>query len=160
MVLEVRETRRRESTRDVLLVDRFRNWHIVVSGRLASRREPNRQRRVGQPSNPLLSAAESRLKLHGGRVERVGMDEPYRPWLLHDSKRCYRLLQLGVGVIAATFAWGLAVVVTSAFESAYDVLVMPALFVGLGLLLLGVGTHLHVMHLNVLRMIGDDGEHP
>ena len=87
------------------------------------------------------------------------MDEPYRPWLLHDTKRCYRLLQAGVGVIAATFVWGLAVLAVPPLAPVYDALVMPALFVGLGLLLLGVGTHLHVMHLNVLRMMVDDEHH-
>lgn len=41
----------------------------------------------------------------------------------------------------------------------HEVIVMPALFVGLGLLLYGVGTHLHIMHLNVLEMREEDRSH-
>ena len=33
---------------------------------------------------------------------------------------------------------------------------MPSLFVGLGLLLFGIGTHLQVMYLNIIRTMRDD----
>ena len=72
--------------------------------------------------------------------------------LLPDTRTCYRYLQAGLGVILATFVTGLIALGVPAWQSVYDVLVMPTLFIGLGLLLFGVGTHLHIMHLNVLEM--------
>lgn len=86
------------------------------------------------------------------------MAERYRAELLTDTKTCYRYLQAGFGVIVLTFLSGLAVLAFPQFQDVYDVLVMPALFVGLGLLLFGVGTHLHIMHLNVLDMREDDSD--
>ena len=80
------------------------------------------------------------------------MTDRYRSDLLFDTKTCFRLLQAGVLVIGLTFLAGLFVLAVPAARPVYDILVMPTLFVGLGLLLFGVGTHLHVMHLNVLDM--------
>lgn len=79
----------------------------------------------------------------------------YKEYLLADTKTCYRYLQAGLGVILATFVAGLVVLGAPAWQSVYDVLVMPMLFIGLGLLLFGVGTHLHIMHLNVMEMRGN-----
>ena len=87
------------------------------------------------------------------------MSEPYRRDLLPDTRTCYRFLQAGFGVILGTFLAGLVVLAIPDLIPVYDVLVMPALFVGLGLLLFGVGTHLHIMHLNVLEMRSDDEGH-
>ena len=89
------------------------------------------------------------------------MPERYKKELLNDAKTCYRYLQAGFGVIVGTFLIGLLALVVQDLLPIYEVLVMPALFVGLGLLLFGVGTHLHIMHLNVLDMReGDeDTEH-
>lgn len=84
------------------------------------------------------------------------MTDRYKRHLLPDTQTCFRYLQVGFGVIVVTFLVGLAVLAVPSLERIYDVLVMPALFVGLGLLLFGVGTHLHIMHLNVLEM--RDGE--
>lgn len=86
------------------------------------------------------------------------MEDRYRSELLTDTKRCYRYLQAGLGVISVTFVAGLAVLAVPDLNDIYDVMVMPSLFVGLGLLLFGVGTHLHVMHLNVVRMLESDDE--
>lgn len=87
------------------------------------------------------------------------MSEPYRRDLLPDARTCYRYLQAGFSVILATFLAGLVALAIPDLRPVYDVLVMPALFVGLGLLLFGVGTHLHVMHVNVLEMRSDDEGH-
>lgn len=84
------------------------------------------------------------------------MVERYRAELLTDLKRCYRYLQAGFGVIVLTFLLGVVALAVPDVLSVYDVLVMPSLFVGLGLLLFGVGTHLHVMHLNVIEMMDED----
>lgn len=78
--------------------------------------------------------------------------EKYRFDLLTDTKTCYRYLQAGFGVIVLTTVVGVIVLAVPELIPPYEVLVMPALFVGLGLLLFGVGTHLHIMHLNVLEM--------
>ncbi|MCH7662131.1 MAG: hypothetical protein IH933_16685 [Euryarchaeota archaeon] len=86
------------------------------------------------------------------------MTEKYRFDLLTDTRTCYRYLQAGLGVIVLTTLIGLVVLVFPELLPVYDVLVMPALFVGLGLLLFGVGTHLHIMHLNVVRMMDEDQE--
>ena len=86
------------------------------------------------------------------------MTEKYRFDLLTDTRTCYRYLQAGLGVIVLTTLIGLVVLVFPELLPVYDVLVMPALFVGLGLLLFGVGTHLHIMHLNVGRMMDEDQE--
>jgi uncharacterized membrane protein YczE len=80
------------------------------------------------------------------------MTEKYRFDLLADTKTCYRYLQAGFGVIVLTTVVGVIVLAVPELIPPYEVLVMPALFVGLGLLLFGVGTHLHIMHLNVLEM--------
>ncbi len=85
------------------------------------------------------------------------MTDRYKRHLLSDTKTCFRYLQAGFGVIVVTFLIGLLVLAVPPLEQPYDVLVMPALFVGLGLLLFSVGTHLHIMHLNVLEMRADEG---
>lgn len=87
------------------------------------------------------------------------MTEKYRFDLLDDTKTCYHYLQAGLGMILLMFVAVLTVVIVPAFDetaSAVEVLVLPSLFVGLGLLLFGVGTHLHVMHLNVVLMSEDN----
>lgn len=86
------------------------------------------------------------------------MVEKYRFDLLTDTKTCYRYLQAGVAVIVGTFLVALVALVSGPVHEVYDVLVMPLLFIGLGLLLFGVGTHLHIMHLNVVRMMEMDDE--
>ncbi|APX97883.1 hypothetical protein [Natronorubrum daqingense] len=87
------------------------------------------------------------------------MGEKYKIELLPDSKTCYRYLQAGFSIIVLTFLVGLLALAVPNLIPIYDVMVMPALFVGLGLLLYGVGTHLHIMHLNMLEMREEDGSH-
>lgn len=84
------------------------------------------------------------------------MTDRYKDYLLEDTTTCYRYLQLGFGLIVLTFLVGLVALGEGAVREVYDVMVMPALFVGLGLLLYGVGTHLHIMHLNVMEMREED----
>lgn len=84
------------------------------------------------------------------------MVEKYRFDLLTNTKTCYRYLQIGFAIIAVTFLIGILALVETEFKTAYEILVMPALFVGLAFLLFGVGTHLHIMHLNLVRMMDMD----
>jgi len=87
------------------------------------------------------------------------MTEKYKSELVPDSKTCYRYLQAGFSTIVLTFLVGLLVLAVPSLIPIYEVVVMPALFVGLGLLLYGVGTHLHIMHLNMLEMREEDEHH-
>ncbi|WP_266080930.1 hypothetical protein [Haladaptatus caseinilyticus] len=87
------------------------------------------------------------------------MVEKYRFDLLPNTKTCYRYLQVGLGIILFTFVVLLGTVLIPSIDetaSAVGVLTMPSLFVGLGLILFGIGTHLHIMHLNILRQMSDD----
>lgn len=87
------------------------------------------------------------------------MVEKYRFDLLPNTKLCYRYLQAGLGVIFLTFITLLAVVLSPTIDEtspAIGVLIMPSLFVGLGLILFGIGTHLHIVHLNIVRQLSDD----
>lgn len=85
------------------------------------------------------------------------MEDAYKRELLPDTRTCYRYLQTGFGIIGVTALVAVIVATFGWFRDPFEVLVMPALFLGLGLLLLGVGTHLHVMHLNVLEMRDGEG---
>jgi hypothetical protein len=70
--------------------------------------------------------------------------------------RYSRFVKAGFGVILAAFV--LAVVgrlpenLDSA-SSAVDAVLMPLIFVGMGLLLFGIGMHLHLMHLNLVKQL-------
>jgi len=86
------------------------------------------------------------------------MTDRYKYRLLGNTKTCYRFLQVGFGIILLTFGAGLLTLLLSLGQTVYNTLMMPTLFIGLGLLLFGIGTHLHIMHLNVLDM-RDDGGH-
>ncbi|GEM_PF-2410863 len=87
-----------------------------------------------------------------------GMVEKHKIELFEDTRTCYRYLQAGFSIILLTFVAGLGVLFLPDLVWMYDILVMPALFVGLGFLLYGVGTHLHIMHLNVLEMREGDAD--
>lgn len=87
------------------------------------------------------------------------MEEKYKVELLPDAKTCYRYLQAGFSIIVLTFLVGLLALAVPNLILIYEVIVMPALFVGLGLLLYSVGTHLHIMHLNMLEMREEDRSH-
>lgn len=76
------------------------------------------------------------------RVQRIG--------------RYSTFLKAGLGVIFAAFALAVVVLLPSNFDSAadaIDAILLPLIFVGMGLLLFGIGMHLHLMHLNVVRQL-------
>lgn len=70
--------------------------------------------------------------------------------------RYSRYSRAGLVVILAAFALAAVVRLPSNLESvpaAVDAVLMPAIFVGMGLLLYGIGMHLHVMHLNLVDQL-------
>jgi hypothetical protein len=82
--------------------------------------------------------------------------ELYKSYLLEDTKTCYRYLQAGFSVIVLTFVAGISALAFPDWQPVFEGLEMSLLFIGLGLLLYGVGTHLHIMHLNALDMSEDN----
>ncbi|WP_135806048.1 hypothetical protein [Halorussus marinus] len=86
------------------------------------------------------------------RIQRVG--------------RYSRVVKTGLGVILAAF--GLSVVGRLPYNldsipSAVDAILLPLIFVGMGLLLFGIGMHLHLLHLNLVKQLRmepvSEGEH-
>ncbi|NHN47116.1 hypothetical protein G9464_05820 [Halostella sp. JP-L12] len=70
--------------------------------------------------------------------------------------RFSRFVKAGLGVIVAAFL--LAVVGRlpdnlGSVSSAVDAVLLPMIFVGMGLLLYGIGMHLHLMHLNLVKQL-------
>lgn len=77
-----------------------------------------------------------------GRIEQIG--------------RYSRFVKAGLGVIVSAFV--LAVVGRLPYNlgsvaSAVDAVLLPLIFVGMGLLLFGIGMHLHLMHLNLVKQL-------
>ena len=66
-----------------------------------------------------------------------------------------RLLKLGLGVVGALVlsVVGRLPANLGSVESAVDAILLPLIFVGTGLLLFGIGMHLHLMHLNLVRQL-------
>jgi len=58
------------------------------------------------------------------------MTEKHRFDLLADTRTCYRYLQIGFGVIVVTFVLGVTVLFVPDLIPVYEILVMPALFIG------------------------------
>lgn len=70
--------------------------------------------------------------------------------------RYSRFLKVGLGVIIGAFVLAIAIRVPKNLESvssALDAILLPLIFVGMGLLLFGIGLHLHLMHLNLVRQL-------
>lgn len=70
-----------------------------------------------------------------------------------------RFVRAGLGVIVIAFLLALGVVLPANLDSpaqAVRAILMPLTFVGLGLLLFGIGMHLHLMHLNLVRQLQPD----
>lgn len=62
----------------------------------------------------------------------------------------------GLFVILSAFLLALGGVLPAHLDSipqAIDAILMPLTFVGLGLILYGIGMHLHLMHLNLVRQL-------
>lgn len=67
-----------------------------------------------------------------------------------------RFLKAGLGVIIGAFV--LAVIGRlpanlNSVANAINAVLLPLIFVGIGLLLFGIGMHLHPMHLNLVRQL-------
>lgn len=80
---------------------------------------------------------------------------------LQDVGRYSRLVRAGLAVIVTAFLFALAAVLPANLESpaqAVEAILMPLTFVGLGLILYGIGMHLHLMHLNLVRQLQPEEE--
>lgn len=74
-----------------------------------------------------------------------------------------RLVRAGLGVILSAF--GLALIGRLPYNlqsipQAVNAILLPLIFVGIGLILFGIGMHLHLMHLNLVRQIRKQAQPP
>lgn len=70
--------------------------------------------------------------------------------------RYSRLSKIGFGIIILAFGIAVGGRLPYNLESipaAVDAILLPLIFVGIGFLLLGIGMHLHLMHLNLVRQM-------
>lgn len=70
--------------------------------------------------------------------------------------RYSRLVRAGLVVIVGAFVLAVVGVLPANLDSpaqAIRAIQMPMTFVGLGLILYGIGMHLHLMHLNLVRQL-------
>jgi len=70
--------------------------------------------------------------------------------------RYSRFVKAGLGVIITAFVLavvGLLPANLDSVSSALDAILLPMIFVGMGLLLFGIGMHLHLMHLNLVKQL-------
>lgn len=70
-----------------------------------------------------------------------------------------RFVRAGLLVIVTAFLLALIGVLPANLDSptqAIEAILMPLTFVGLGLILYGIGMHLHLMHLNLVRQLQPD----
>jgi len=75
---------------------------------------------------------------------------------LQQVGRYSRFVRAGLGVIVGAFGLAVLVLLPSNAESlasAVEAILLPLIFVGMGLLLFGIGMHLHLMHLNLVRQL-------
>lgn len=76
------------------------------------------------------------------RIERVG--------------RYSKFVKAGLGVIVGAFVLAAVAVLPANLDSiaaAVDAMLLPLIFVGMGLLLFGIGMHLHLLHLNLVHQL-------
>jgi tellurite resistance protein TehA-like permease len=67
-----------------------------------------------------------------------------------------RAVHAGLLVIVSAFLLAVVGVLPANMDSvsqAIDAILMPLTFVGLGVILYGIGMHLHLMHLNLVRQL-------
>lgn len=67
-----------------------------------------------------------------------------------------RFLKAGLGVIIGAFVlalFGRLPANLDSVASAISAMLLPLIFVGIGLLLFGIGMHLHLMHMNLVRQL-------
>lgn len=70
--------------------------------------------------------------------------------------RYSRFVKAGLGVILGAFLLALVGRLPSNLDSvasAVDAVLLPTIFVGMGLLLFGIGMHPHLMHLNLVDQL-------
>lgn len=75
---------------------------------------------------------------------------------LEQVGRYSRFVRAGLSVIVVAFLLALGVVLPANLDSlsqAVQAILMPLTFVGIGLILFGIGMHLHLMHLNLVRQL-------
>jgi hypothetical protein len=75
---------------------------------------------------------------------------------LQQLGRYSRFVKAGLGVIVGAFLLAVVVLLPANLDSvagAVDAVLLPLIFVGMGLLLFGIGMHLHLMHLNLVRQL-------
>ena len=75
---------------------------------------------------------------------------------LQSLGRYSRFVRAGLGVIVTAFLLSVVVLVprnADSLASAVETILLPLIFVGMGLLLFGIGMHLHLMHLNLVRQL-------
>ncbi|APW98383.1 hypothetical protein CHINAEXTREME_11570 [Halobiforma lacisalsi AJ5] len=76
-----------------------------------------------------------------------------------------RAVRVGYLVILCAFLLAVVGILPANLDSvsqAIDSILLPLIFAGLGLILYGIGMHLHLMHLNLIRQLQpntDDGTH-
>lgn len=75
---------------------------------------------------------------------------------LSDVGKYVHIINAGLAVILSAFL--LAVIdllptLTGRLSAILDAILMPLIFVGIGLLLFGIGRHLHLLHLNLVRQL-------
>ncbi|MFC7141843.1 hypothetical protein ACFQMA_18655 [Halosimplex aquaticum] len=70
--------------------------------------------------------------------------------------RYSRFVKAGLGVIVGAFLLAAVTLLPENLDSAasaVNAILLPLIFVGMGLLLFGIGMHLHLMHLNLVRQL-------
>ena len=75
---------------------------------------------------------------------------------LQQLGRYSRFIRAGLGVIIGAFLLAVITLLPNNLESvsnAVNAILLPLIFVGMGLLLFGIGMHLHLMHLNLVRQL-------
>jgi|GEM_PF-396720 hypothetical protein len=86
-----------------------------------------------------------------GETDTEGIEER-----LERLGRYSRFVKAGLGVILTAFVLALVVLLprnTESLASAVETILTPLIFVGMGLLLFGIGMHLHLLHLNLVRQL-------
>lgn len=78
---------------------------------------------------------------------------------LQEIGRYSQFVKAGLGIILGAFLLAAGTLLPQTGDSiarTVDTLLLPLIFVGMGLLLFGIGMHLHLMHLNVVRQLRMD----
>ena len=78
---------------------------------------------------------------------------------LEQLGRYSRFVRAGLGVIIGAFLLAVITLLPNNLDSvssAVDAVLLPLIFVGMGLLLFGIGMHLHLMHLNLVRQLREN----